>query len=275
MDKLSIENEGKTDKEASHVLLVLDDVCSDTDFHHSKTFKQIFTKGRHFKITLIITAQYPYHIPPIARVNCDWFLCGQINTQGLEILCTEFIAGNITKQDFIKMFVKILVTKYDLFVFGGAVMSEISGLSTNDIDISGLRPDFNTFIKDMEKFFVEDFYKFSEKSGSFDSSKVNTYVLHLNGIEIEFDFVDFLLFEKVDAVYKQELLVKTRCDIIHRLDLQKNGNKICVAEYLHHTMIDDAITDLQLKHLTYSEIINTTPKFGIMHNILIGSSLKF
>ena len=107
MDKLSKENEGKTDKEASHILLVLDDVCSDTDFHHSKTFKQIFTKGRHYKITLIITAQYPYHIPPIARVNCDWFLCGQINTQGLEILCAEFIAGNITKQDFIKMYYRV------------------------------------------------------------------------------------------------------------------------------------------------------------------------
>ena len=88
------------------VLLVLDDVCSDTYFHHSKTFKQIFTKGRHYKITLIITAQYPYHIPPIARVNCDWFLVGQINTQGLEILCTEFIAGDISKQDFIKMYYK-------------------------------------------------------------------------------------------------------------------------------------------------------------------------
>ena len=106
MNKMADINQGKQDKEAKHVLLVLDDVCSDTDFHHSKTFKQIFTKGRHYKISLIITAQYPYHIPPIARVNCDWFLCGQINTQGLEILCTEFITGDIVKNDFIKMYYK-------------------------------------------------------------------------------------------------------------------------------------------------------------------------
>ena len=104
MNKMAKANEGKLDKEAKHILLVLDDVCSDADFHHSKTFKQIFTKGRHYKITLIITAQYPYHIPPIARVNCDWFLCGQINTQGLDILCTEFIAGDISKQEFIKSY---------------------------------------------------------------------------------------------------------------------------------------------------------------------------
>ena len=104
MNKMAKANEGKTGKEAKHILLVLDDVCSDTDFHHSKTFKQIFTKGRHYKISLIITAQYPYHVPPIARVNCDWFLCGQINTQGLDILCTEFIAGDISKQEFIKLY---------------------------------------------------------------------------------------------------------------------------------------------------------------------------
>jgi len=104
MNKMAKANEGKLDKEAKHILLVLDDVCSDSDFHHSKTFKQIFTKGRHYKITLIITAQYPYHIPPIARVNCDWFLCGQINTQGLDILCAEFIAGDISKQEFIKLY---------------------------------------------------------------------------------------------------------------------------------------------------------------------------
>lgn len=104
MNKMAKANEGKTDKEAKHILLVLDDVCSDTDFHHSKTFKQLFTKGRHYKITLIITAQYPYHIPPIARVNCDWFLLGQINTQGLEIICTEFISGDISKQEFIKLY---------------------------------------------------------------------------------------------------------------------------------------------------------------------------
>jgi hypothetical protein len=127
MDKLAKENEGKSDKDSKHVLLVLDDVCSDTDFHHSKTFKQIFTKGRHYKISLIITAQYPYHIPPIARVNCDWFLCGQINTQGLEILCNEFIAGDITKQDFIKLYYKCTSD------YGFLLINNNSTKSNNDL----------------------------------------------------------------------------------------------------------------------------------------------
>jgi len=96
----------KSDKECKHVLLVLDDVCSDTDFHHSKTLKQLATKGRHYKITLFITCQYLYHVPPIFRSNVDFMCVGQINSQGLDILTSEFIAGSLTKPDFIKMYYK-------------------------------------------------------------------------------------------------------------------------------------------------------------------------
>ena len=106
MKKMGDVNAGKSDKEAYHILLILDDCCSDNNFHQSKSLKQLFTKGRHYKITLIITAQYPYHIPPIARVNCDYICVGQLNTQGLEILTNEFLSGSLTKQDFIKMYYK-------------------------------------------------------------------------------------------------------------------------------------------------------------------------
>jgi len=107
MKKMGEINAKKTnDKECKHVLLVLDDVCSDTDFHHSKTLKQLATKGRHYKVSLFITCQYLYHVPPIFRSNVDWMLVGQINSQGLEILTSEFIAGEITKPEFIKMYYK-------------------------------------------------------------------------------------------------------------------------------------------------------------------------
>ena len=96
----------KSDKECKHVLLVLDDVCSDTDFHHSKTLKQLATKGRHYKVTLFITCQYLYHVPPVFRSNVDFMCVGQINSQGLDILTSEFIAGSLSKQDFIKMYYK-------------------------------------------------------------------------------------------------------------------------------------------------------------------------
>ena len=101
---LSKENSNKNDEDASHILLILDDVCSDTNFHQSKTFKKLFTRGRHLKIAIIITAQYPYHIPPICRSNCDFILCSQLNRQGLEILTSEFLMGDLNKNDFMKMY---------------------------------------------------------------------------------------------------------------------------------------------------------------------------
>jgi hypothetical protein len=107
MKKMADVNAKKqSDNECKHVLLVLDDVCSDTDFHHSKTLKQLATKGRHYKITLFITCQYLYHVPPVFRSNVDFMCIGQINSQGLDILTSEFIAGEMTKQEFIKLYYK-------------------------------------------------------------------------------------------------------------------------------------------------------------------------
>ena len=108
IEKLMIQmaktNANKNEEESSQILLILDDVCSDTNFHQSKTFKKLFTRGRHLKIGIIITAQYPYHIPPICRSNCDFILCSQLNRQGIEILTSEFLMGKITKSEFIEMY---------------------------------------------------------------------------------------------------------------------------------------------------------------------------
>ena len=67
--KLGDINQGKADKDAYHVLLILDDIAADHNLHASQTFRQLFTKGRHYKITLLITAQYLYMIGPVARSN--------------------------------------------------------------------------------------------------------------------------------------------------------------------------------------------------------------
>ena len=102
--KLSEINAGKSDEVASHVLLILDDCCSDTNFHQSKSFKKLCTRGRHIKISVIITCQYIYQVPPVARNNSDFILCSQMNTQGLDLLTSEFLMGNISKKEFIDMY---------------------------------------------------------------------------------------------------------------------------------------------------------------------------
>ena len=104
MERLVKINVGKKDDEAAHILLILDDCVSDVNFHSDKAFQKLFTRGRHLKISLLITTQYPYLIPPTARINCDYILVGQMNKQGLKIMVDEFLMGDISPKEFLKMY---------------------------------------------------------------------------------------------------------------------------------------------------------------------------
>jgi hypothetical protein len=97
-------NSGKSDDEAKHILLILDDCCSDSNFHQSKTLKKLATRGRHIKIAVMITCQYIYQIPPVIRNNCDFIYVGQMNQQGLKLLTDEFLMGSIDKKEFVDLY---------------------------------------------------------------------------------------------------------------------------------------------------------------------------
>ena len=43
-------------------------------------------------------------IPPVARNNMDFLFCGQMNKQSVDLLMSEFISGDIEKNEFIKMY---------------------------------------------------------------------------------------------------------------------------------------------------------------------------
>ena len=104
MDKLEKINSKKKKEDFNRVLLILDDCCSDVDFHHCNSIKRIFTRGRHCGLARIITAQYVYQLPPVCRSNCDFIAVSQMNRQGLEVLTNDFLMGNISRDDFYKMY---------------------------------------------------------------------------------------------------------------------------------------------------------------------------
>lgn len=97
------KKEGESPKQ---VVLILDDCIADTNFKSSETLKILFARGRHIFISILITSQYLNSIPPIARNNCDWVLCSQMNAKSKEILADEFIQGDISKQEFEKMLIR-------------------------------------------------------------------------------------------------------------------------------------------------------------------------
>ena len=104
MQRLIKINVGKKDNECAHILLILDDCVSDVNMHSARNYEKIFTRGRLMKISLMITTQYPYLIPPVARINCDYILCGQMNKQSIKLMCDEFLMGDMSPKEFSKMY---------------------------------------------------------------------------------------------------------------------------------------------------------------------------
>ena len=104
INKMTEINSNKSQKERKNVLLILDDIVSDHNFHQSPTLKKLFIRGRHINIGIILTFQYLNFIPPVARNNLDYLFCGQMNKQSIDLLISEFISGDISKEEFIKMF---------------------------------------------------------------------------------------------------------------------------------------------------------------------------
>ena len=106
MKKMVEMNTDKPASESSHVLLILDDCIADVNFNKSKCLKALFVRGRHLKISIIITSQYINSLPPIIRSNCDFIAVSQINTQGLDLLVNEYRFGCIDKAAFKKLYYK-------------------------------------------------------------------------------------------------------------------------------------------------------------------------
>ena len=107
--KMTTMNKGKTKENAKRVLLILDDVTSDTNFHQSETLKILFQRGRHFFVTLIMTAQYLFGnsgIPPSFRNNLDFLIVNKINGDSVDCLEKEFNIGGIPKKDFVELYNK-------------------------------------------------------------------------------------------------------------------------------------------------------------------------
>jgi hypothetical protein len=100
-DKLTKINANKSKAEMKMVLLILDDIFADTDFHHSPILRSIFMRSRHYGLAIISAVQYLHNLPPICRTNSDWVLTGQMNRQSVNLLADEF--SNIPRDEFITL----------------------------------------------------------------------------------------------------------------------------------------------------------------------------
>ena len=69
--KKEIETYKKTSIDP-RAFVILDDCLFDSSWSRDKMMRLLFMNGRHWKIMLIITMQYPLGVPPILRTNIDY-----------------------------------------------------------------------------------------------------------------------------------------------------------------------------------------------------------
>jgi hypothetical protein len=87
--------------------VILDDCLYDDSWSRDKLMRCIFMNGRHWKIMLIITMQYPLGVPPVLRTNIDYtFILREPNGSNRRKIW-EHYASMFT--DF-QMFERVMVT---------------------------------------------------------------------------------------------------------------------------------------------------------------------
>jgi hypothetical protein len=69
--KKETDTYGKTNIDA-RAFVILDDCLYDNSWAREKLMRLLFMNGRHWKIMLVITMQYPLGVPPNLRTNIDY-----------------------------------------------------------------------------------------------------------------------------------------------------------------------------------------------------------
>jgi ABC-type dipeptide/oligopeptide/nickel transport system ATPase component len=104
IDGLKKANSGLELSAKKKCLLILDDCIADTNFHQSKTLKNIFANGRHYSLSLLVTTQHLHSVSPLQRANFDFLFIGQQNSESVEVLCKTYRSGSISKYNFIHLY---------------------------------------------------------------------------------------------------------------------------------------------------------------------------
>jgi len=70
--KLAAASGRPAPKADPRTFLIMDDCLYDDKWTRDKIMKMLFMNGRHWKVMLIITMQYPLGMPPMLRTNIDY-----------------------------------------------------------------------------------------------------------------------------------------------------------------------------------------------------------
>ena len=134
------QNEGLTqkDKKFSNILLVLDDLASDANFHSSKSLQILVARGRHVGITLYISLQHLNSCGPLVRSNSDYIFCGKLSRTSLELLIENYMTGEVDRKQFINMYNKSTINYNFLIIYNNATINNDLNLIYSSIKVENV-----------------------------------------------------------------------------------------------------------------------------------------
>jgi GTPase SAR1 family protein len=115
LQKLIIETQkARREKDLYSILIVIDDFANSPEFiRKNKLLHDLFTRGRHFCISTIISVQYYKCLSPIIRTNLSGLVVFRLrNVLDLENF-TEEVAGILDKKTLIKIYNLATEEKYN------------------------------------------------------------------------------------------------------------------------------------------------------------------
>jgi hypothetical protein len=72
--------------------LIFDDCLGSIKFHGNKLIEKLFTSYRHYRITILMSTQYIYRIPPVYRECCsNAFIFAQDNERSVKAIYETFM----------------------------------------------------------------------------------------------------------------------------------------------------------------------------------------
>ena len=138
--KMTEINQGKTAKDSSfkNVLIILDDLGSDVNFHSSKALSIITARGRHLGISIFIALQHLNSCPPLLRSNCDYIFCGKLSRNSIELLIENYHTGELDRKEFIAMYNKSTIDYSFLVIYNNATISNDLNLVYTSIKVPNI-----------------------------------------------------------------------------------------------------------------------------------------
>lgn len=93
------EQRKKQNKKMAQVLVVVDDLSTDRE-RYDPMLKRLYTRGRHYDVSVIFSTQATQLSDPVWRNNSDYVFIGrQMGARAREVVVEQFLMGSVDSDD--------------------------------------------------------------------------------------------------------------------------------------------------------------------------------